>query len=506
MRWIIALSCIVALESAAGAQAIVASPRPDAVALTVYRDPGRASDQRFDLAWLNGYALISETRRVRLPAGTSELRFEGVAGGIIPQSAIVTGLPGGIVERNRDAYLLSPGTLLDRSLGKRVHLRRTNAAGKVTEQEAVIRSGADGAVVLQTAAGIEALRCAGEGDTLIYNEVPSDLSAKPTLSVKVRSAQPLEATVTLSYLATGFDWQANYVARLSTAGDRVDLFAWLTLANGDATWFANAQTQAVAGKLNREAVEVQEPMTRSINLNCWPQGTTTDGLFANVPVDAMMSPPPPPPAPVPERGGDEKIVVTGSRVAMKARQEDLGDLKLFAIPEPVSVAANSQKQVAMIVQDGVKVATAFRQRIDPGADGFDQPATRTLVTRNRKLEGLGLPLPAGKVALFASYGDRPILLGEGSLDDLAVGEDVEIGFGAAPGVRGRLVEVSTGRYELTVTNDGPAAILYEAEFAAEGRRIKADTRLGKRDGQPLWAVRVPANSSRTLRYRFDRNA
>ena len=488
-------------------QTLVASPAPDTVAVTVYRDPDRASDQPFNLGWLNGYALISETRRVTLPAGESELRFEGVAGGIIPQSAIVSGLPQGIVERNRDAYLLSPGTLLDRSLGKRVHLRRTNAAGKVTEQEAVIRSGIDGAVVLQTAAGIEALRCAGEKGTLVYDEVPAGLSAKPTLSVRVRSAQPLEATVTLSYLATGFDWQANYVAQLSPAGDRVDLFAWLTLANGDDTGFANAQTQAIAGKLNRESVEVQEPVTRPLYLTCWPQGTTSDGLFVDYAAPGAPPPPPPPP-PSPERGGDEamSIVVTGSRIAMKARQENLGDLKLYRIPERVSVAANSQKQVAMIVQDGVKVATAYRQRIDPGNNGFDEPATRTLVTRNRTAEGLGLPLPAGGVALFASHGGRPILLGEGSLDDLAVDEDVEIRFGAAPGVRGRLIEVSTGRYELTVTNDGPAAIHYEAEFAVEGKPIKADARLGKRDGRPLWAVTVPANGSRTLRYRYDPDA
>ena len=486
-------------------QSVVASPGPDAVAVTVYRDPGRGSDQPFNLGWLNGYALISETRQITFPAGESELRFEGVAGGIIPQSAIVSGLPQGIVERNRDAYLLSPGTLLDRSLGKRVHLRRTNAAGKVTEHEAVIRSGIGGAVVLQTAAGIEALRCAGEKGTLVYDEVPSGLSAKPTLSVRVRSAQPLEATVTLSYLATGFDWQANYVAQLSPAGDRVDLFAWLTLANGDETGFANAQTQAVAGKLNREYVEVQQPVTRPLYLSCWPQDTTTDGLDVAY-GQPGAPPPPPPPPPSPERGGDdaaESIVVTGSRMAMKARQENLGDLKLYRIPERVSVAANSQKQVAMIVQDGVKVATAYRQRIDPSNNGFDQPATRTLVTRNRTAEGLGLPLPAGGVALFASLSGRPILLGEGSLDDLAVDEDVEIGFGAAPGVRGKLIEVSTGRYELIVTNDGPTAIRYEAELMVEGQRIKADARLGKRDGRPLWAVTVPANGSRSLRYRYN---
>ena len=496
------LALLLALApSRAAAQTIVASARPDSVAVTVYRDPNRG-DQPFNLDWLNGYALISETRRVSLPAGESELRFEGVAGGIIPQSAIVSGLSQGVVERNRDAYLLSPGTLLDRSLGRRVHIRRTDSTGKVVEQEAVIRSGADGAVVLQTAAGIEALRCSGEKGTLIYDSVPADLAAKPTLSVRARSSQPLEATVTLSYLATGFDWQANYVAQLSPAGDRVDLFAWLTVANGDETSFADAHTQAVAGRLNREYVAVQEPITRPINLRCWPEGTTSDTGSPYPP-----PPPPPPPAPLlsppPQAERDaESIVVTGSRIPMKAQQENLGDLKLYRIPERVSVAANSQKQVAMIDKSGVKVTTVHRQRIDPHNDGFDAPATRTLVTRNRTAEGLGLPLPAGGVALFATHGGRPILLGEGSVTDLAVGEDVEISFGEAPGVRGRLTKVAMGRYELTVTNDGPMPVRYEAEFEGDGSKLKADSRLGKRDGRPLWEVTIPANGSRTLRYRI----
>src|SRR3546814_18688021 len=75
---------------------------------------------------------------------------------MIAVSAIVTGLPGGVVQKNRDAALLSPARLLDGSLGNRVHIRRPDGAtGKVTEEEAIIRSGAAGAVVVQTAAGSE---------------------------------------------------------------------------------------------------------------------------------------------------------------------------------------------------------------------------------------------------------------------------------------------------------------------------------------------------------------
>src|SRR3546814_4443434 len=100
--------------------------------------------------WLKGNAWISESGAFSMPAWECEGRCEGVAGGIIPESAIVTGFPDGVIEKNQDAWLLSPASLLDASLGRRVHVRRTSGAtGGVSETEAVIRSGADGAVVLE---------------------------------------------------------------------------------------------------------------------------------------------------------------------------------------------------------------------------------------------------------------------------------------------------------------------------------------------------------------------
>lgn len=497
-RWLVAATLLAAAPAAA--QTIATSPRPDRVAVTVYRDLARGSD-RPNLQWLNGYALISETRRVSLPAGASELRFEGVAGGILPQSAIVTGLPGGVLEKNRDAYLLSPGTLLDRSLGRRVQLRRTSrATGKVTEQEALIRSGADGAVVLQTAAGVEALRCGGLAETLVYPEVPAGLSTKPTLSIAVRSGSAVEATVTLSYLASGFDWQADYIATLSHDERTLHLSAWLTLANGDETGFANADTQAVAGKVNREDARAPTPEARLLQLQCWPTGTTSDVAEQPTPVSVqdVAIPPPPPPPPSPERGGED-IVVTGSRV-MEARRERLGDLQLYRIPEPVTVAANSQKQVALLEQPAVKVTRVYRQLLSVQDTEFDRPAELVLVTRNRTAEGLGLPLPAGGVAVFSRHGGRPILVGEGTIDDLAVGEEVEIRLGDAPGVRGKVSLEGKGRYHLRVTNDRAVPVAYEAELLVPERGFRSAQRLGRRNGRPLWRSTVPANGSASLLY------
>jgi hypothetical protein len=237
MRALLALVWIYAATPVA-AQSIIVSDAPESVSLTVYRAQDRG-DRPIDPNWPRGYALITETRTISIPAGESVIRFEGVAEGMFPESAIVTGLPQGVREKNRDARLLSPSDLVDAFLKREVTLLRTNRATGVTrEQKAIITAGPQGGVILQTAEGYEALRCTGLPERMQFGGVPQNLSAKPTLSVITQSNEATTAKLTLTYMASGFDWQANYVAHAKPGDDKaigknkIDLFAWLTLANG----------------------------------------------------------------------------------------------------------------------------------------------------------------------------------------------------------------------------------------------------------------------------------
>jgi len=288
----------------------------------------------------------------------------------------------------------------------------------------------------------------------------------------------------------------------------MDLFAWLTLASNDETSFVDANAQAVAGRVNREPVEVQEPEGGVLTLRCWPAATTSDiplELFQRM---AMGRGHPLPP-------GGQEIVVTGSRIrranmdaasaiavvtaAEIATRENLGDLKLYRIPMPVTVAANSQKQVAFLARARVRVRVAYRQTISMFATGSGQPA-RLLVARNREEDGLGEPLPGGRLILFAPGADRPMLLGETAMADRAVNEDVELALGPSPGVTSVLRTIERrdgrGRFELVVTNDRPYPIPFEGELHFE--RLRADARLDRRNGRPLWRVTVPANGQTVL--------
>src|SRR5262252_3540878 len=103
---------------------VVAGP-PTEVAVTIYRAPMRTAGS-IDLDRLGGFALITEKRFVSVPAGVTRVRFEGVADGIEAASAILTGLPEALLEKNRDARVLSPSELLAAALNDRVVLVRTD--------------------------------------------------------------------------------------------------------------------------------------------------------------------------------------------------------------------------------------------------------------------------------------------------------------------------------------------------------------------------------------------
>ena len=83
-----------------------------------------------------------------------------------------------------------------------------------------------------------------------------------------------------------------------------------------------------------------------------------------------------------------------------------------------------------------------------------------------------------------------------------MGEDVEIGFGAAPGVRGRISDAEKRRTLYTVTNDRPAAIFYEAEFAVEGQAAQGRCPARQARRATTMGGDLPANGRRTLTVRY----
>lgn len=486
------------------AQSVVVSKAPVSTSVTVYRDSDRVSGS-FELDWLEGYALITEKRHVALPAGEAVVRFEGVADGMIAVSAVVSGLPGRVEEKNRNAKLLSPASLLDGSLGNRVHIRRTNpATGEVTESDAIVRSGADGAVVLQTHRGAEALRCSGLPETLTYDTVPSGLLAKPSFSIHTNTRDATEADVTLTYLAAGFDWGASYVATVAEDGKTLDLSAWLTVANGNGATFKQAQLMAVAGTPNRTrdlGLAAEDQPSPQLAMKCWPMDSTSTH----------------PPTAMPGSQSHEEITVTTMKRSVDgfldmlgpspvgvAAQENIGDLKLYHVPVLVDVLPNSQKQVALLEKNHVPLTRIYAAKVYPGQKArISAPLTIVLRMQNEARHGLGLPLPSGGVIVMQKQRGVDLLLANGQMADKAVGEKVEITAGVSDQLRieQRILSVTAEErhFRVTLTNALGASVPVELKVPRfDGYDLVLPAKLVAKGGDHLWIAKVPANGRRQI--------
>lgn len=509
LSWIAAVSGAALDADAADAVA----DAPSELSVTIYRAPNRPAGS-IDLDQLNGFALISETRSVHLPAGESRLRFEGVADGIEPASAIVTGLPAGVVEKNRAGALLSPSALVAAAVGKPVVLQRVNPkTGKLERRSGRILADAEGGVVLETVDGIEGLRCSGLAEGFSF-EAATDLAAHPTLSVLVRGSQPMNRTVKLTYLARGFDWAADYTAILSADATRMDLGAWVTLANGNGIGFPAAHAQVIAGRVNRERGEI-EPIDAggAILASCWPRGSTSDipallqldrasALGGELRQKAALAPMP--------LAAPGALTVTAQRV----EQEQLGDLKLYRVPDRTTVASRQSKQVRLLDRTAIPVASVYSvdlavgEAAAPASASASAPVSRLLRTRNDTAHHLGLPLPSGRIAVFMKHRGDPLLEHESGMRDLAIGEEVEIDMGLSPDVLAKAVRERADTERVEISNALAAPIDFELRLQLpEGVRIvQANHAFGTKNGRPICRVAIPAHATVTLRYQTQHTA
>jgi hypothetical protein len=502
------------LASGAGAQVVREASAPVDRAVTIYRAPARHGGA-MKLGALGGFAVITETRVVDLPAGESRLRFSGVADGILPESAIISGLPGGVIEKNQDAALLSPSALMRGAVGREVMLRRTDPkTGKaVLSRARILSAGAEG-VVMASEAGNEALRCSGMAEGLGFVGGLDGLSAEPTLSVRTRSSRAVHARVRLTYIAENFDWSAQYIARVGADGKRLDLSGWITLANGNGVSLANAETRIVAGGLKREYIRRFINDQPKVIAQCWPMQRTSD-------VPAKLERPYELAVPWLDRPGRlrekrplYRSVMAPAPMAVMAAPiatvsapvaEQLGDLKLYRVAERTTIAARQMKQTSLIAQEGVPFDSYYRvsAALMPWMQGQPaQGATLMMRSVNDKAHHLGMPLPAGAVVVEQEQAGRVMVLGEPSLGDSADGEKLELALGRVDeiGVSWERLP-GAGVVVVTVANRLRQEAVVELRLEVGGGWAlgKSSVEAGKVDGVPTVKMVMAGGEARQIR-------
>lgn len=439
--------------------------------------PGGATAQG-DVAvtiYQNGQSLIQDTRRLTIPAGRSKQEFPDVSAQIRAETVTLTGPGIGIVEQNFDYDLLTPAKLMEKAVGQNVTLIRTNPATGAEVRVPAKVLAANGGVVLQVGNTIEVLRDDGLPVRVIFDKVPPNLRARPTLSVTLEAKGGVTPT-TLTYLTPGLGWNSDYVTLFDDAKQTIDVQGWVTLTNNTGTDYSNANVLLVAGNPNGGG-------GRRNYTTPWNQSTGTI-----------------------DQPGTES-----------SNRERLGDYYLYPLAERTTIANAQQKQVSFLDVKAAPARKAYEFNNGWLATNDAASASSVLKFSTSRSGGLGDQLPAGTMRVYMrdKRGD-PQFIGESMIEATPMGSAMSIRTGDAFDVKVKTVveernRLSSSRwqtkmrYEFTnarnepVTVDlgqeglwGDVAIIAQSQ---EGKRVSAD--------RVEWSVAVPANGKATLTATFD---
>jgi len=332
----------------------------------------------------NGQSLVQDVRRLDIPRGTTRIEFPDVSAQIRPATLSFNAPDTAIVEQNFDFDLLTPGKLMEKAIGQTVTLIRTNpATGAETRERAEVLSTAGG-VVVRIGDRIEVLRDDGLPVRVVFDEVPPNLRARPTLSVTLNSSRSGTRDASIRYLTPGLGWTADYVALFDEGAGTVDMQGWVTLTNTTGTTFHDTDTLLVAGNPN------------------------AGGYSA------------------PRRD----LVQAGTQTADRER---LGDFYLYPIEGRTTIANAQTKQVSFLDVQGVPARRVYSADLGWLTNQEDPTPVATSISFNSSREGgLGDALPAGTVRFYQRDAQgNPQFIGENRIGHTPMGSTLSLRTGDA---------------------------------------------------------------------------
>jgi hypothetical protein len=340
----------------------IALAETDDVAITVYNQDR---------------AVITDRRQLQLERGINELSIPGVSAQVMPQTVGFTAPEIQVLEQNFEYDLVDVAKLYHKYLDYPVSL--------TLESDTVISGkllSASGGIVLEQEGGNIITVDRNHVVSAVFPELPQGLITRPTLKWLVTAPRRDNFPVTLTYLTTGMNWTADYVAILNQDDSAMQLGCWVTVTNRTGTTFNNANLKLIAGDVNL----VSQPKYRNYPV-------MVDGAY--------------------EAGGG-------------FTERSFFEYHLYTLDRPATLKNNQDKQLALFPTREVAVAREYLY-------DYTRDSERVLVTArfdNSEQNQLGIPLPAGVVRVYKlDEDDTRQFVGEDRIDHTPKDEPVSLSLG-----------------------------------------------------------------------------
>jgi len=361
------------------------------------------------------FAVVRDQISLDLKAGENEVTFDGATMHLEPDSVILrdpSGTPLQILEQNYRNDPVTQELLLSLFEGKEINffVREINKPDR-TLRGKIIRSGYNpqggqgGQPIIEIDGKIQ-FSLPGQP---IFPSLGDDTILKPRLSWKILAAKEEKTEAELGYITGGMSWQASYNIVAPEKGNLLDIVGWITMDNQSGRDFENAQIKLMAGDVNK--IEPQE--SRS-NLRLRSAAMSID------------------------------------QAAPAVTEKSFDEYHLYTLERATTLRDRETKQVEFIRASGVKSELIY---VYDGAlidwnrwRGYDVNSRRTneefgsqsnskvAVMRefkNTKENGLGIPLPKGRLRFYRSNGSQLEFTGENEIDHTPANELIKVHTGDA---------------------------------------------------------------------------
>ncbi|MBC6943714.1 MAG: DUF4139 domain-containing protein [Xanthomonadales bacterium] len=463
--------------------------------ITVYSSaaPGSLTSEQLASYGLRlpGYALVRDRRELELPNGTGEVRFSDVATRIDPTTVSFASItdPDGtrVIEQNYQFDLVDGAKLLQRYVGETIRVDQIRGE-KVESVSGKLLSATGGLILMRPNGEVQSL---SHYANIAFPSLPGGLITKPTLVWLVDAKRGGKHDAQVSYQTQGMTWWSDYNVILKGEANAcsMDLAAWVTVVNQSGASYPNAQLKLVAGEVNRAPAAPTAP----------------------APVAAMLA----------------KV----EKESAGFQESELFEYHLYTLGRRTELPQNSTKQLELFpAAVGMKCKRELVFTASPQPHGFwgspisDQGygATKSgtvgawLEFENKEANGLGIPLPAGRVRVNQASKDGSLeFIGEDVIKHTPRNEILRIKLGEAFDVVGERkqidykIDTSAKRIDETIeisvrNRKKEAATIRVREYlyrwstwAITEENLKHD----KRDANTVdFVVNVPADSEQKIRY------
>ncbi len=314
-----------------------------------------------------GFAMVRHIREYDLTRGISTLRVVDVAAGIDPTTVAFRSLSQPetrVLEQSFEFDLVSTDKLLERYIGQQVIVEQVRGDSIDTVSGELL--GTAGGLMLRLADG--SVQTLSNYQNVRFPSLPDGLITRPTLLWQLDAPQRGRQQVQIAYQTSGMTWWTDYNLIIDPGQQcRMDLSAWVTLVNQSGAAYRQAKLKLIAGEVNR----VQDQNVQYRNVRASAVLAEADSGFS-------------------EKSFNEYHLYTLGR-PMDLPQNATKQVELFP-------AVNNARCEQLLVIDGSPRWYAGGRQLSQNITGANElDASIVVQFENTEDNGLGIPLPAGRV-------------------------------------------------------------------------------------------------------------